>query len=194
GKLRTGFLGTRPLIHTLADHGYDELAYEVVSQPEQPGWVYMARNGATTMWERWNSDESVGSGMNSLNHSPFTHVSEYFYEELAGIKLGDEPVTEHVTIDPSIVEDLEWVSASVDTPAGEVAVDWEADGEAYDLAVTVPWNDRATVRLPGAAGAGVTESGVPLTERAPEGVRSAAADGEDFLVEIGAGEYEFSVA
>jgi len=200
GKLRTGFLGTRPLIHTLADHGYDEVAYEVVSQPEQPGWVYMARNGATTMWERWDSDESVGSGMNSLNHSPFAHVSEYFYEVLAGIRLGDEPVTEHVTVDPSIVDDLEWVSASVDTAAGELAVDWEqtdggdSDGVgAYELSVTVPWNGQATVRLPGAAGATVTESDIPLTDGAPAGVLSAETDGEDFLVEVGAGAYDFSV-
>ena len=194
GKLQTGFLGTRPLIHTLADHGYDELAYEVVSQPEQPGWVYMARNGATTMWERWDSDESVGSGMNSLNHSPFSHVSEYFYEELAGIRIGDEPVTDHVTIDPSIVDDLDWVEASVDTPVGELTVDWETDDEAYDLTVTVPWNGRATVRLPDAAGATVTESDIPLTEGAPEGLLSAETDGDDFVVEVGAGEYEFSVA
>ncbi|WP_227379404.1 family 78 glycoside hydrolase catalytic domain [Haladaptatus halobius] len=193
GKLQTGFLGTRPLIHTLAEHGFDELAYEVVSQPEQPGWVYMARNGATTMWERWNSDESVGSGMNSLNHSPFTHVSEYFYEVLAGIKLGDEPVTDHLTIAPSIVTALDWVSASMETRAGKLTVDWKCDGDTYNLAVTVPWNGQATVRLPNAAEAAVTESDLSLAEGAPDGVLSVEADGADILVEVGAGAYEFSI-
>ncbi|AHG01378.1 hypothetical protein HALLA_03050 (plasmid) [Halostagnicola larsenii XH-48] len=193
GTLQSGFLGTRPLIHTLAEHGYDELAYEVVSQPEQPGWVYMARNGATTMWERWDSDESVGSGMNSLNHSPFTHVSEFFYEVLAGVTLEDVPVTEHVTIAPSIVADLEWVSGSIETRAGELAVEWERDGDAYELAVTVPWNGRATIRLPEAADATVTESNTVLVEDPTDGVRSVENEDDDLVVEVGAGDYEFSV-
>jgi len=213
GKLQSGFLGTRPLVHTLADHGYPELAYEVVSQPERPGWVYMVREGATTMWERWNSDDSVGSGMNSLNHSPFTHVSEFFYEVLAGIRTGDRPLTEHVTVAPALVDDLEWVEASVETRNGELAVAWERTGaggedggsgagDEYDLSVTVPWNGSATVELPDAARASVTESGSTLSADgdAPEddasngdGVRSVERDGDALVVTVGAGSYEFAV-
>ena len=194
GTLKTGFLGTRPLIHTLADHGYADLAYEVVSQPEQPGWVYMARNDATTMWERWNSDESVGSGMNSLNHSPFTHVSEFFYEVLAGVKLGDRPMTERVTVKPSLVEDLEWVDASVETRTGELAVRWERGDGGYALGVTVPWNGRAEVRLPKAAEAAVTESGASLAEETPTGVRSVDRRDGMVVVNVGAGDYRFEVS
>lgn len=197
GKLQSGFLGTRPLVHTLADHGYGELAYEVVSQPERPGWVYMARQGATTMWERWNSDESVGSGMNSLNHSPFTHVSEFFYEVLAGIRIGDRPVTDHVTVAPALVDDLTWVEASVETRAGDLAVAWERldEGGGYRLSVTVPWNGTATVELPGAAGTSATESGTALSPGADEvaGVQSVESDGDALLVEVGAGSYDFAV-
>jgi len=209
GKLQSGFLGTRPLIHTLADHGYPELAYEVVSQPERPGWVYMVREGATTMWERWNSDDSVGSGMNSLNHSPFTHVSEFFYEVLAGIRVEDRPMTEDVTVAPALVEDLEWVEASVETRNGELAVAWErtgddesggsGDGGSYDLSVSVPWNGSATVELPGAADAAVTESGCTLSVDGgvPDdvvGVQSVERDGDALVVEVSAGSYEFAVA
>jgi alpha-L-rhamnosidase len=209
GKLQSGFLGTRPLIHTLADHGYPDLAYEVVSQPERPGWVYMVREGATTMWERWDSDDSVGSGMNSLNHSPFTHVSEFFYEVLAGVRIGDRPLTEHVTVAPALVGDLAWVEASVETRNGELAVAWERtgdsgengdsdDGDGYDLSVTVPWNGSATVELPEAAEATVTESGVALSAEGDAaedvaGVQSVERDGDVLVVEVGAGSYEFAV-
>jgi len=196
GKLKTGFLGTRPLIQTLAEHGYDDLAYEVVSQPERPGWLYMARNGATTMWERWNSDEIIGSGMNSLNHSPLTHVSEYFYEVLAGIKIGDRPVTDHVTIAPSLVEDLKWVEASYETRNGELAVDWERTDGGYDLSVRVPWNTSATIRLPDAAGRSVSESGVDLAvETTPtrEGVRSIDYEDDAVVLAVDAGEFDLSV-
>lgn len=197
-KLQTGFLGTRPLIHTLSAHGHADLAYEIVSQPERPGWVYMAREGATTMWERWNSDESVGSGMNSLNHSPFTHVSEFFYEVLAGIRLGDTPVTDHVTVAPNLVDDLDWVEGSVGTPNGDLAVEWErSTGDGYELTVTVPWNTTATVRLPGAAGMAVSESDVSLvdaSEGTPDGVHGVRHDDRDVTVDVGSGGYRFTVS
>ncbi|ELZ19874.1 alpha-L-rhamnosidase [Halosimplex carlsbadense 2-9-1] len=193
-KLKTGFLGTRPLIHTLAAHGYPELAYEVVSQPERPGWVYMAQQGATTMWERWDSDDSVGSGMNSLNHSPFTHVSEFFYEVLAGLRIGDDPVTDHVEVAPALVDDLDWAEATVETPNGELASAWERADEGYELSVTVPWNATATVRLPDAAEATVRESGTDPSESAVDGVASVDDEGGDLVVEVGAGTYEFTVA
>ncbi|RRJ31400.1 alpha-L-rhamnosidase [Halocatena pleomorpha] len=195
-KLQTGFLGTRPLIHTLAAHGYTELAYEVVSQPDQPGWVYMARNGATTLWERWNADESVGSGMNSLNHSPFTHVSEFFYAVLAGIQVADAPMTEHVTIAPALVNDLDWVDASVETPNGTLAVAWDRDGDEYRLSTTIPWNTSATIRLPEAADATVAESGTKLhgrTDGSLSGLRTINRDAGDVVLEVGSGTYEFEV-
>lgn len=195
-KLKTGFLGTRPLLHTLADHGHADVAYDVVSQPDRPGWVYMARNGATTMWERWDSDDRVGDGMNSFNHSPFTHVSEFFYEVLAGIRIDDRPATEHVTIAPALVDDLEWVSADLETRNGELAVEWRRDEAAamYELSVTVPWNTNATVHLPDAAADNVTESGTPLSAEDGAGIRSVREAGGSVAVELGAGTYEFSVA
>jgi len=194
GKLQTGFLGARPLIHVLAEYGYPELAHSVVSQPEQPGWVYMVRNGATTMWERWDSDTRVGDGMNSFNHSPFTFVSEWFYSVLAGIDFA-ESVTEGLSIEPTVVDDLEWATASIETVNGEAAVYWEkTDGLTLD--VTVPWNTVATVRIPEAAERTVTEGSTTVWDdgaatNLPEGVASVAADDEDVLVEVAAGDYAF---
>ncbi|MFB6150909.1 MAG: family 78 glycoside hydrolase catalytic domain [Haloarculaceae archaeon] len=191
--LRTGFLGTRPLLHALADHGHADLAYDVVSRSGRPGWVYMADQGATTMWERWDSDDRVGSGMNSLNHSPNTHVSEFFYRVLAGVRFEDRPATERVTVAPALVEDLDWVSARLDLPTGELAVDWERDGDGgYDLSVAVPWNVRGTVRLPGAADRPVAESGTPVAD-GPPGVRSVEREAGDLVLEVGSGEYAFGV-
>ncbi|WP_435102943.1 family 78 glycoside hydrolase catalytic domain [Halarchaeum sp. P4] len=200
--LRTGFLGTRPLIHTLADHGHADLAVDIVRQPEKPGWVYMAREGATTMWERWDSDESVGSGMNSLNHSPYTHVSEFLYEVLGGLRVGDDPLTEHVTVAPTLANGLDWADASVETPTGEVSSGWVRAGDGYDLDVTVPWNATATVRLPDAADRTVEESGVGLSADGSEdtradvpveGVRDVRVDDGDLVLTVGSGDYALTV-
>lgn len=197
-KLKTGFLGTRPLLDTLVDHGYENLAYEVVSQPEQPGWVYMVRQGATTMWERWDSDSRIGSGMNSFNHSPFTFVSEYFYEGILGLKLDDEPVTEHATVSPPLVDGLDWAEGHIDTPNGEFGVAWNLTkpDQGYTLSTTVPWNTSATVRLPGAAESAAAESGERLAmtvNELPAGIISVARDGSDFVVDIRSGDYSFTV-
>ncbi|ELZ24649.1 alpha-L-rhamnosidase [Haloterrigena salina JCM 13891] len=193
--LKTGFLGTRPLLHTLTAHGHADVAYDVVSQPDRPGWVYMARNGATTMWERWDSDDRVGDGMNSFNHSPFTHVSEFFYEVLAGVRIGDRPVTDRVTVAPALVDDLSWVTASLETRNGELATEWRRDADAgsYELSVTIPWNTDATVRLPDAAEADVAESGSSLSAEETAGIESVREDGDSLVVELGSGTYEFAV-
>jgi alpha-L-rhamnosidase len=199
--LQTGFLGTRPLIHTLVDHGHAELAWDVVTRSEKPGWVYMAEQGATTMWERWDSDDRVGDGMNSLNHSPFTHVSEWFYEVLAGIRVEAEtPLTEHVTIAPTVVDDLEWASGSVETPNGDLESRWERTEDGLALSCTVPWNTSATVRVPGGAradsgtggGRSVRLDGEPLNADGASGVQSVRTENGDLLVEVGSGEYQFT--
>jgi alpha-L-rhamnosidase len=84
------------------------------------------------------------------------------------------------------------VKASHETPYGRVASAWtRADGR-FELAVEVPPNARATVRLPKAQLASVTESGKPLAEG--NGLLGRRQDGDDAVVEVGSGRYQFSYA
>ena len=70
--LQTGFLGTSILMPTLTENGMTDIAYELLFQRNNPSWLYSVDNGATTIWERWNSymlDKGMGpQGMNSFNH------------------------------------------------------------------------------------------------------------------------------
>ena len=70
--LQTGFLGTSILMPTLTENGMSDIAYELLFQRKNPSWLYSVDNGATTIWERWNSymlDKGMGpQGMNSFNH------------------------------------------------------------------------------------------------------------------------------
>ncbi len=200
GALQTGFLGTRALINALADHGHADLAYEVITRRERPGWGYMIEQGATTMWERWDSDDRVGSGMNSLNHSPFALVSEWFYRVPGGLRF-ERSFGEHrrVTIAPHFISDLEWASASVETPYGHVASKWDRSGDELVLDVTVPGNVTADVHVPTGEsraleldGHPIWSAGTPSTvEESPEHVR--ATEDEVRLV-VGPGRYEFELA
>ena len=198
-SLRTGFLGTRALLGALTEYGYADLAYEIASHPEFPGWVYMLRNGATTMWERWDSDDRVGDGMNSFNHSPFTCVSEWFYRGLAGIAVSESlPEARTVDISPSFVDALDRVAGTVGTPWGEIRSRWTATADGHELSVTIPWNLDGRVAFPvgddGAValdGTTVWADGGPVAS--PDGVRSLDRARARVVVTVGAGTHRFDV-
>ena len=65
--LTTGFIGTRYLLPILSEHAYHDLAWKLAVQESYPSWGYMIRNGATALWEHWNSDQ-LGPAANSRNH------------------------------------------------------------------------------------------------------------------------------
>jgi alpha-L-rhamnosidase len=67
---------------------------------------------------------------------------------------------------------------------------WKIDGRAFELAVEIPPNTTATVRLPGALRAEVAESGRALA--AGDGITSSRQDGADVVVEAGSGLYRFA--
>lgn len=88
--LTTGFLGTGLLNQTLAKVGLNDLAYSLLLQDGDPSWLYSVKQGATTIWERWNSyTKQNGFGnvkMNSFNHYAYGAVAEWLYADVAGIK------------------------------------------------------------------------------------------------------------
>jgi len=215
GKLRTGFLGTRALIHALADYGHADLAYEVVSQPDQPGWVHMIRGGSTTLWERWDSEDRIGSEMNSFNHAPLAMVSEWFYRVLAGIRLDPSDGIandlasgfDHVEIAPAVVAGLDWARGEMRTPHGRLVSRWENNENELTIDVTVPWNTSTTLRVPvedesttvhetgtdDADGAGETLWADGPSESLPDGITEVAMAGDTLRVEVGSGTYRFLV-
>lgn len=88
--LSTGFVGTGLLNQTLAKVGLNNLAYSLLLQDKDPSWLYSVKQGATTIWERWNSyTKETGFGnvkMNSFNHYAYGAVAEWMYSTMAGIK------------------------------------------------------------------------------------------------------------
>lgn len=87
--LTTGFVGTPLLLPVLSRFGRSDLAYEILLKEDYPSWLYTVQNGATTMWERWNSytkEHGFGPvGMNSFNHYAYGAVGEWMYSTIGGI-------------------------------------------------------------------------------------------------------------
>ncbi len=103
--LSTGFVGTGIFAQTLSSLGLDDLAYSLLLQTRDPSWLYSVRQGATTVWERWNSYTLArGFGdvsMNSFNHYAYGAVAEWLYAGVAGIRPDPEkPGFEHIILSP----------------------------------------------------------------------------------------------
>ena len=193
--LTTGFVGTPYLCHVLSSYGYLDEAYLLLNREEYPSWLYPVKQGATTIWERWDGLKPDGSfqdkGMNSFNHYAYGAIGEWMYRVMAGIEIDPAaPGYKHTLIQPRPGGGFTSASASHMTLYGRVSSAWKTDGGAFELAVEIPPNTTATVRLPDARLAQVTEGRRPLA--AGDGITSWRQDGSAVVVEAGSGLYRFA--
>jgi alpha-L-rhamnosidase len=194
GHLTTGFVGTPYLCHVLARFGHLDLAYRLLNREEYPSWLYPVKQGATTIWERWDGQKPDGTfqdaGMNSFNHYAYGAIGEWMYRVVAGLELDPkEPGYRHVLVQPQPGGGLTSAEARLETLYGETVAGWTLAGGKVTVAATVPPNAHGTVRLPAAMLAGVTEGGLAVGS-AP-GVKAAAQDKDDVVVQVGSGRYQF---
>jgi alpha-L-rhamnosidase len=193
--ITTGFLGTPLLCHSLSDFGYLDVAYDLLNQETYPSWLYPVRMGATTIWERWDGikpDTSFqDAGMNSFNHYAYGAIGEWLYRVVAGLEADpEEPGYKHVRIQPQPGGGLTLARAELYTMYGLTTSAWELNDGRFHIEATVPPNTHATVRLPHATLAQVTESGLAL-DAAP-GIVRAYQEGEAVIVEVGSGQFRFT--
>ena len=85
---------------------------------------------------------------------------------------------------------LDRAEGSVPTVAGPVHVSWQRRGKGMTMALTVPANAAATVRLPASAASSVREGGAAAAA-APGVTVGSAADGVAVL-SVGSGTYRFT--
>ena len=149
--LTTGFLGTPLLCPVLTACGRTDVAYKLLKQETYPGWLYPVLNGATTMWERWNSwttERGFGDvGMNSFNHYAYGAVGEWLYATVAGLAPA-EAGWRKIRIAPEPGGGLTWARAEVQTPLGLARSSWRVKAGRFTLDVLVPEGASAEVILP----------------------------------------------
>jgi alpha-L-rhamnosidase len=197
----TGFLGTKYLLPTLSDYGYHDVAWRTATSKEYPSWGYMAVNGATSMWELWNSDTEPPDRMNSRNHFALGSIGEWFYSHLAGIRIDEEhPGYKHTIIAPMPADGLDWAEGKIETPYGTLKSAWKKEDGIFTLEILIPANTTATVHVPVLEGTRMElyEGGEVLvkdgTEASPiQGVRLKSVSDETITVEVSSGSYRFEL-
>ena len=195
-RLATGFVGTPLLCPVLSRFGRDDVAYRLLLQREYPSWLYPVVNGATTMWERWNSwnaETGFGDiGMNSFNHYAYGAVGEWMYRTIGGIDFeAATPAFKRLRLAPAPGGGLTRAKATFASPHGVVRSEWRRERSRWIWRVTVPANTTAAVRVPARRIEDVRVDGKTL--RQASGVSHARLEADRVTFDFAAGAFEVVV-
>jgi len=152
--VQSGFFGTGPINPMLSEGGYTEIAQKAMLQTAYPSWLYPVTQGATTIWERWDSythENGFGgnNSMNSFNHYSLGSVLSWLYENMLGIQRDEKnPGFKHFILKPEMGA-LGFAKGGIDTPHGRIESAWEKTETGYRYTCTVPENTAATLILEG---------------------------------------------
>ena len=193
GHASVGLVGMQWFLQVLTDAGRSDVAYAVATRTDRPSWGYMISRGATTLWERWDTDTQDG-GMNGESQKILSgNLEAWLYQALGGINYDPErPGFKHVILRPRPVGDLTSVDATHRSLYGPIESRWKIEGGAFLWDVTIPPNTTATVHVPADDPATVTEGGKLAGEA--EGVRPLRVEAGSAVYSVGSGSYSFRAA
>lgn len=138
-RIGTGFLSTPFVLKTLTEMGRADLAYKMLENEEQPGWLFEIDQNATTVWENWE-------GTVSHNHYSPGAVCQWMFDTAAGIRLEGE---NHFVICPVPGGTLTHAEAKYDSIYGQAESGWEKEENGtIRYRVVIPANTSAEVILP----------------------------------------------
>lgn len=151
--LSTGFVGVGYLNPTLTSIGANDLAYKLLLTDTYPSWGYSIRQGATTIWERWDGwTEEKGfqdPGMNSFNHYALGSVGEWLYSTVLGIDLDPHsPGFREFILHPQPGPGMTWAKGSYDGLYGKIESEWRTEKGWIEMKISIPANTSASVVVP----------------------------------------------
>lgn len=139
GHFDTGFLCTDILCELLFATGHGEIFHKLLENDQPGSYLYMKRNGATTIWENWK--------WGSHCHPMFGASARQLFEGILGIRQAENSSGwERLELSPYLPEKMSFARGSVTTPRGEVRVRLERrDGKVF-AEVCIPENVAAEFR------------------------------------------------
>jgi alpha-L-rhamnosidase len=193
GHTSVGLIGMQWQMQVLTDIGRPDVGYQIATRTDRPSWGYMVSRGATTSWERWDTDTQDG-GMNGESQKILSgNFEAWCYQTLGGINYDPEqPGFKHIVLRPHPVGDLRWVRAAHTSMYGKIESDWETKNDRLHWRIVVPPGTTATVVVPTPQPNSVTESGQPIGRAL--GVRKIGQSAGTLSCEVGSGEYHFESA
>ncbi len=127
----TGIFGTYLLNGVLLNNGYADLALKLLSNKTQGSYYNMKSNGATTLWERWNGEDSH-------NHPMFGASVRYLFDSVLGItQKNDSYGYDKILIAPAENTFLSFAKGYIHTVKGKISVEFKK-GDNVEFVITLP--------------------------------------------------------
>ncbi|MGA2916824.1 MAG: family 78 glycoside hydrolase catalytic domain [Sedimentisphaerales bacterium] len=187
--LSTGFVGTKDLMLALAKIGRNDVAFRLFQNDTFPSWGFSIKNGATSIWERWDGwtpDKGFQiARMNSFSHYAFGAVGQWMFENIGGIK-SDGPGFKKIIINSQPGGNLSWAKTSYNSIHGLIVSNWKIEQDIFKLNVSIPANTTATVYIPAE-----NDKDVMLADNF-RNVKFLKKQGRYILYEIPSGNYQFT--
>jgi alpha-L-rhamnosidase len=183
GHVATGIFGTPLVLDALVRHKRNDIAYEMVTKKDFPGWGHMIRSGATTLWETWQYSDNVYS----QNHPMFGSVGEWMYQSILGINAG-APAFRKIILRPQPTGDLAFASGSYESLWGTIESSWRLEDNRFSCDIAIPPGTSAEVWLPAGT---VTESGKPVTGSGD--IHFLRKENNRMVYEVRSGKYSFLI-
>ena len=182
GHFNAGMHGLYFLLKELMEEDRGDLIYQMALKEDFPSWGNMLKQGATTSWESWSGGSHI--------HDTLISIGAWFIEGIGGIRADEKaPGFRHFFLKPTPGGGLTFARTRYRSIHGTIVSNWQVDGGALHVDVTVPPGTTATLSLRSAAPEAVTEGGHRATQSA--GVKYSGAERGTAVFELASGSFQF---
>ena len=151
---KVGVIGARVLFRVLAENGYAELAYKLITQDGFPSYKYWLDHGATSLWEAFHEvkEDSLlrkdGGRMLSLNHHFWGDISAWFYRYVLGIRVNpNDTDADYIEIHPCEIHSISYAEGTYENKNGSISVTWNRSEQGnLNIQVSTTGNIRYAVK------------------------------------------------
>jgi alpha-L-rhamnosidase len=163
----------------------------MLNQTTYPGWGFMVKHGATTIWELWNGN-TANPAMNSEDHVMFIgDMLTWLFQYVGGIQSSMTHVGfKHIIMRPHVLGKLTWVRCRHRSPYGLIVSNWKISGGKFNWHIQIPPNSAAIVYIPAATASGVELNGAAV--KAAPWIKFVRFAGGRAIYQLESGNYRFT--
>ncbi|WP_052670961.1 alpha-L-rhamnosidase [Draconibacterium sediminis] len=152
GFISTGIFGISRILNVLAENGFEDEVYRLLTKKGENSFAYMWEHyNATTLWEILPVYTLVGDEMafRSHNHPMQSGYDAWFYSGIAGINpVDDEPGFKKIVFRPYLTQKLSNANASYESVYGTIKSSWKNANGKFIWEIKVPENSFGEFFIP----------------------------------------------
>lgn len=141
-RVGTGFLSTPLILYVLSDIDLNA-AYRLLENEEMPGWFYMVKSGASTIWESWEGINAQ-NGIGSLDHYSKGAMCEWIFTTMCGINILND---NKILISPHPGGTFTYANLKYQSIYGEIKCSWIKNNNGWSYEISIPPNVTAEIKL-----------------------------------------------